>query len=95
MTGQNGMTAAVKLFERGQLRAFVDVTIALPCGEMTILGFRVIQNGSKAPWVAYPSISYQKDGKNINKPIVETTRAMQPVLAQMVLDAYHTALSAT
>ena len=95
MTGQNYMSAAVKLFERGQLRAFVDITFTLPCGEMTISGFRVIQNGTKAPWVANPSISYQKDGKTVNKSIVETTRAMQPVLMQLVLDAYRAALSAT
>lgn len=90
----NSITAAAKLFERGQLKAFVDVTFKLSFGEVTVLGFRVIQNGTKDPWVAYPAVSYQKDGKTHNKPIVEATRALQPLLAQTVLDAYRKALSA-
>jgi hypothetical protein len=86
------VTAEVKLFERGQLKAFVDVTLKTACGEITIFGFRVIQNAMKPPWVATPTISYQKDGKTVTKPMIGMPRSMQAFLTKLVLDAYSTAL---
>lgn len=82
------VSANVKLFDRGQLKAFVDLTITLTTGEITLFGFRVIHDGVKAPWVANPTISYEKGGKTLNKSIVEMSRSLQPIFLRLILDEY-------
>lgn len=76
----------LKLFDRGQLKAFADVTIALPVGEITVRSFRVIQKDSQAAvWIAFPAVSYTKDGKIVNKQILEVSRGLKKQVTDAIL----------
>ena len=78
----------VKVFEKGQLKAFVDITVCFGDHEITLLGYRVIQNGDQQPWIASPTSSYQKDGKSVNKKIVELSRKLDQIIKTKILVAY-------
>jgi hypothetical protein len=72
------------------MKTFADVTILFDAGEITVKGCRVLQNEHKNPWVAYPTTSYTKDGKRINKQIFESSRGLHRQIVEAVLAAYQT-----
>ncbi|KAA0271021.1 MAG: hypothetical protein EDM79_13830 [Chloroflexi bacterium] len=78
----------VKRYESGSLRAFADVLFSSPYGEFTLRGFRVVQKADAGPWVAFPSNSFTKDGKVVNRPIIEAGPGFKRRIAEAVLAAY-------
>lgn len=79
----------LKLFDRGQLKAFADVTIALPVGEITVRGFRVVQKDSQTvAWIAFPAVSYSKNGKIINKEILEVSRGLKKQITDAIFTEF-------
>lgn len=80
--------------ERGQLKAFADVTISFSGHELTVLGFRIVQQDGQAPWIGFPTSSYQKDGKPVNKKLVEYSRILHQIIQERILQEYERARSA-
>lgn len=93
MASEPEVTVRIKLLERGQLRAFADVTIAFIGHELTVLGFRIIQKDNQVPWVALPTSSYQKEGKLVNKKLVECSRKLNQIIQEAILQEYEQARS--
>ena len=79
------LIVAIHRHESGQLKAFADITLLTPLGEITLRGFRVVQKPGKSPWVAYPATSYQKDGKTQFKNLIDAPQGTQQRLARAVL----------
>jgi DNA-binding cell septation regulator SpoVG len=75
----------LRRIERGQLRAFADVTMPTAVGEMTIRGFRVVQKDGEQPWIGFPSTSYSKGGTQVNKPIIDVTQSVKRRLTDVIL----------
>lgn len=57
------------------VKAYGDVTLPTPVGEVTIKGFCVISKNGEPPWVGFPSTSYQKERKPVNKPLLDSGQA--------------------
>lgn len=79
----------IRSFENGKgLKGFADVTFRTEAGELTICGFCIRQRDGEAPWVGFPASSYLKDGKQVNKPILEVGRLLRKTVEDAILDAY-------
>jgi DNA-binding cell septation regulator SpoVG len=76
---------SIHRYDSGQLKAFADVTVLTPLGEVTIRGFRVVHKSGQAPWIAFPATSYQKDGKTKFKDLLDTPQATHRKLAEAIL----------
>jgi DNA-binding cell septation regulator SpoVG len=83
------ITVEIKRLERGQLRAFCDVTLCFEHSELTLKGCRVIQKDGQDPWVAFPTSRYEKDGKVISKPVVECSQTLRRQITNTILTEYH------
>ena len=94
MPNETEVAVRVKLLERGQLRAFADVTISFSGHELTVLGFRIVQKDGQAPWIALPTSSYQKEGKPVNKKLMECSRKLNQTIQETILQEYERARSA-
>lgn len=94
MPNEPEVTVRVKLLERGQLRAFADVTISCSGHELTVLGFRIVQKDGQLPWIASPTSSYQKEGKPVNKKLVQCSRKLNQTIQETILLEYERALRA-
>lgn len=79
----------MKRHESGQLKAFADITLVTDLGEITLRGFRVLQQEGKAAWVAPPSINYQRDGEWVNRKILETSRRLRIQMIDAVLGEFN------
>ena len=55
-----GMRVDLNRVSLGQLKAFADVTFVSPVGELTIRGFRVLQEEGKTPWVGMPTTNEKR-----------------------------------
>ncbi len=91
----DGITLEIKLIYSGQLRAFVDVIFSTPFGEIKVLGFRVLANRGSGYWVAFPSITYLKNGKSINKALIEVPLSLKSKLADLILRQFEQTLTDT
>ena len=86
---EQNVLVEMKLYESGSLKAFVDVTIPSELGELTLRGFRVVQQDTAPAWVAFPNSRYtNKDGKLITAQILETSKTVKRRLADLILDEY-------
>ena len=72
----------IRQHESGQMKAFADVTVMTQCGELTIRGFRVIQKSELAPWVAFPSTSFEKGGQTKYKDLIDTSQTTRRKLVE-------------
>lgn len=72
-----------------KIKAFADVTFVTSLGELTVKGFRIIQDGEKAAWIGFPSISYQKDGQTKNYPIIELSKMAQKRLTEKIMEEFN------
>ena len=81
----------VRLVNHGKLRAFADVTIPSALGDITVLGFRVIREDGKKPWVGFPSNSYPKNGQVVNKKVLDISGRAKREIAEAVLLEYENA----
>lgn len=75
-------------YESGQLKAFVDITMLTPLGEITLRGFRIVQKLGQPPWIANPATSYQKNGETKFKDLIDAPQGTQRRLAQAILAEY-------
>lgn len=82
------MIIEMRRYESGKLKAFVDLTLFTSYGELTLKGFRIIQDEQRGPWVAFPSHVYEKDGNRVNKPLIEMSRSMRRTVTEAVLDQF-------
>lgn len=76
-------------FEQGALKAFADATFAFGDTDLTVRGFRVIQRDGQQPWVGLPSSSFtNKDGKTVNKTVIEMSRRLHKAVTEQILAKY-------
>ena len=86
MNEQNSINVDIRPHEKGQLKAFADVTISTGVGEMTILSFRIIQKDGNPPWVAYPAINYtNKAGEPKEQQVILLVPSNRRKLTQAIL----------
>jgi hypothetical protein len=86
------LTVDLRLFVRGTLKAFADVTFPTAVGgELTVLGFRIVQKDGEGPWVAFPTSSYIKEGKPVNSPLLQISGSLKKHLTDAVLAAFEVA----
>jgi DNA-binding cell septation regulator SpoVG len=85
----------IYLHESGPLKAFADVALQTPYGEIILKGCRIVQKAGQAPWVGFPTISYVKGGQTKYKDLIETSQVTKRKLAEAILAAYHNALNAS
>jgi DNA-binding cell septation regulator SpoVG len=72
----------------GSLRASASITFNSDLGEMSIRGFRIIENGGNL-WVGFPQESFEgKDRKWVNIPHLEVSRRTKKAISEAILDAY-------
>lgn len=73
--------------DKGALRAFADVTI----GEVTIKGFRVVHKDlvNSEPWVGFPQIRFEKDGKPVFRDVIEASREVRKEICEKILEEYY------
>lgn len=69
----------------GQTKAHADVRLILPNGELSLIGFAVIVQGSKSPWVGFP----HNAGRSKYFPVVEASGKIRDAIVKAILDAYH------
>ena len=74
----------------GALKAFADLKLNLPGGELILHGFSVIQQAGKPAWVGFPQKAGNTPGKYF--PITEAEGELHGEMAAAVLDAYKAAV---
>jgi DNA-binding cell septation regulator SpoVG len=70
------------------IKAYADVTLPTPLGDITHKGFRVVQKNGEAPWVGFPNSTYIKNGKKVTRPFLEAREALLRQIADAVLAEY-------
>lgn len=90
-----GWAVTIYLHKSGHLRAFADVTVLTPGGELIIKGCRVMQSNGKGLWVALPSTRYSKNGETKYKDVIEMTQTSRRKLFEAILSAYDKALDSS
>ena len=88
MIDKNEFVVEVTKTDFGSLKAFADLTVRSEAGEVTAKGFRVIHQQGKSPWVALPQTSYIKDGKTINKSVLELPKVLESRVKEAILLGY-------
>jgi hypothetical protein len=76
----------------GKLQGFADVALQTEHGEVVMKSFKVLLNDKGEPWVALPSQSYMKDGKEQHKAFIECNQHFKRVVAEKILEAYRLTL---
>jgi DNA-binding cell septation regulator SpoVG len=82
---------AMRMINKGQLKALVDVTLQSPLGRFTIRSFRIVQDDGKSPWVGFPSSTYTIDGKPVTRLLLRLPPALRRKIIQSVLAAFNRA----
>jgi hypothetical protein len=72
----------------GNVKAYADLKFALPGGELKILGFSIIEQSGKNPWVGFPAKAGNIPGKFF--PVIEADGNLKEEICKAVLDAYKT-----
>lgn len=85
MTREIKFEVQIRPSERpGAVKAYADMSILLPDGELEIIGFAVIQQTGQKAFVGFPQIR----GRNKFFPVVEAKGETREKIVQAVLDAY-------
>ncbi len=69
----------------GSIKAFADVRLIFPDGEVDLIGFGVIGQPGKSPWVGFP----QNHGQNKYFPVVQAKGRIREAIIKAILGAYH------
>lgn len=85
---ETSVLVTIHRYESGQLKAFADVTFQTSFGEFTVCGLRILQKDGHEPWVALPSIPYEKDGTTRYKKLIDAPQSTVRRIAQTVLDEF-------
>ena len=70
----------------GPVKAYADVRMELPDGEITIFGFSIIQKDGKPCFVGFPSKPGTIQGKYF--PSFEAEGRIREIICKAVLEAY-------
>lgn len=87
----DSISVDIKLVEKGDLRAFVDVSFKVSIWELTVQGFRILLGKDEKLWVAHPSQSFQREGRTEYKNILDMTRSMKKQIDNLILESYENA----
>lgn len=68
----------------GVTKARADVRLLFPNGDLDLIGFAVIKESGKSPWVGFP----QTQGRSKFFPVVEASGEIRKGIVQEILDAY-------
>lgn len=68
----------------GVTKAHADVRLRFPNGDLDLIGFAVIQENGKPPWVGFP----QNAGRSKFFPVVEASGEIRKGIVEEVLKAY-------
>lgn len=79
----------IKLFkDAGSLRGFADLTLPTKYGEITIHRFKVLQEGKRRPWVAFPQISYSRSFQIHYWPLLQVSKKLERKIKSWILSEY-------
>ena len=71
----------------GPIQAAVTVSVPTPYGMLTIHQMRVIQKTTDGePWVAYPQVSFAKDGRTHYRDVLEVPWPMKKEIHDRVME---------
>lgn len=86
---ENNIIVEIRLFKNsGNLKAFADMILPNPLGDITIRGFRVVQKPGSEPWVAFPQTSFLKNGNVQYVPLLEMSRRLRSQIQELILEEY-------
>lgn len=68
----------------GVTKAHADVRLLFPNGDLDLIGFAVIKENGKPPWVGFP----QNAGRSKFFPVVEASGEIRKGIVQEILNAY-------
>lgn len=68
----------------GSVKAFADVSLSFPDGVLDLIGFAIVGQAGKLPWVAFPS----NHGQNKYFPVVDAKGRIRDQIIKNVLGAY-------
>jgi hypothetical protein len=68
----------------GVTKAHADVRLLFPNGDLDLIGFAVIKENGKSPWVGFP----QTAGRSKFFPVVEASGEIRKGIVQEILNAY-------
>ncbi len=74
------------------LLAFADITLRVKFGEITIKRFKILENDSKKPWVAFPQAQYQTflSTKYIN--LLHMNKRVEDYIKNQIMKEYKNAI---
>jgi len=68
----------------GSIKAYADVSLSFPDGNLDLIGFAVIEQPGKSRWVAFPS----NHGVNRYFPVVDAKGRIRDQIIKSVLGEY-------
>jgi DNA-binding cell septation regulator SpoVG len=68
----------------GSTKAYADVLLHFPDGEIRLIGFGIVKQPGKSPWVGFP----ENHGQNKYFPVVEAKGRIRDGIVKAVLAAY-------
>ena len=68
----------------GVTKAHADVRLLFPNGDLNLLGFAVIKENGKSPWVGFP----QTAGRSKFFPVVEASGEIRKAIVEEILNSY-------
>ena len=69
----------------GSTKAYADVQLIFPNGEIDLIGFAIINQSGQKPFVGFP----QNRGRNKYFPVVEAKGEIREEIVRAILRAYH------
>ncbi len=68
----------------GAVKAYADIRLLLPDGELEMIGFAIVEQPGKKPFVGFP----QNRGRNKYFPVVEAKGKFREELVKAILHAH-------
>jgi DNA-binding cell septation regulator SpoVG len=68
----------------GRTKAYADVLLSFPDGELRLIGFGIVEQPGKSPWVGFP----ENHGQNKYFPVVEAEGRIRDAIIKAILSAY-------
>jgi len=70
----------------GNVKAYADISLNLPEGNLVLHGFSIIDQPGRDPWVGFPAKAGNTPGKFF--PVVEADGSLKQEIFKAVLEAY-------
>ena len=68
----------------GSTKAYADVLLNFPDGEIRLIGFGIVKQPGKSPWVGFP----ENRGQSQYFPVVEAKGRIRDAIIRAILTAY-------